>query len=131
MSPQELQVQEKRELAKKEEATAPTRFFVPTADILETDDAMTVVLEMPGADRSKVDVSVESDVLTIQGQIDFSKYEGLQPVYTEYNIGHYRRSFSLTNRIDQDKISAEMKDGVLTLVLPKVEDAKPRRIAIS
>ncbi len=131
MSPQELQVQEKRELAKKEETTAPTRFFVPTADIFETDDALSVVLEMPGADRSKVDVRIEDGVLTIQGQIDFSKYKGLQPVYTEYNIGHYRRSFSLTNRIDQDKISAEMKDGVLTLVLPKVEEAKPRRIAIS
>ena len=131
MSPQELQVQEKRELAKKEETTAPTRFFVPTADIFETDDALSVVLEMPGADRSKVDVRIEDGVLTIQGQIDFSKYKGLQPVYTEYNIGHYRRSFSLTNRIDQDKISAGMKDGVLTLVLPKVEEAKPRRIAIS
>jgi HSP20 family molecular chaperone IbpA len=130
MSPQELQVQEKRELAKKEESTVPARIFLPTTDIFETNEALTMAVEMPGVDRNKVDVNVENGVLTIQGQIDFSKYEGLQPVYTEYNIGHYRRTFSLSNRIDQDKISAEMKDGVLTLVLPKAEQAKPRRIAV-
>ena len=127
MSPQELQVQQKRELEKKQEATVPARFFVPTTDIFETEQALSLIVEMPGVDKSKVDVSVEDGVLTIQGQIDFSKYEGMQPVYTEYNIGHYRRSFSLSNKIAQDKIAAEMQDGVLTLVLPKAEEAKPRR----
>ena len=69
-------------------------------------------------------------MLTIEGQLDFSKYESMQPVYTEYNIGHYRRSFSLSNRVDQGRISAEMKDGVLSLMLPKAEEAKPRRITV-
>jgi HSP20 family molecular chaperone IbpA len=104
---------------------------VPTTDIFETEQALTLVAEMPGVDKAKVDVSVEDGVLTIQGQLDFSKYEGLRPVYTEYNIGHYRRIFTLSNRIDQNSISAEMKDGVLTLVLPKAEEAKPRRINVS
>ena len=131
MSPQELQVQQKRELEKKQEATVPARFFVPTTDIFETEQALSLIVEMPGVDKSKVDVSVEDGVLTIQGQIDFSKYEGMQPIYTEYNIGHYRRSFSLSNKIAQDKIAAEMQDGVLTLVLPKAEEAKPRRISVS
>jgi HSP20 family molecular chaperone IbpA len=131
MSPQELQVQQKRELEKKQEATIPARVFVPTTDIFETEQALTLVAEMPGVDKAKVDVSVEDGVLTIQGQLDFSKYEGLRPVYTEYNIGHYRRIFTLSNRIDQNSISAEMKDGVLTLVLPKAEEAKPRRINVS
>ena len=131
MSPQELQVQQKRELEKKQESTVPARFFVPNTDIFETDEALSLIVEMPGVDRSSVDVSVEDGVLTIQGHVDFSKYEGMQPVYTEYNIGHYRRSFSLSNKVDQARISAEMKDGVLTLVLPKAEEAKPRRIAIN
>jgi HSP20 family protein len=131
MSPHELQVQQKRELEKKQEATVPARFFVPTTDIFETEQALSLIVEMPAVDKSKVEISVEDGLLTIQGQIDFSKYEGMQPVYTEYNIGHYRRSFSLSNKIAQDKIAAEMQDGVLTLVLPKAEEAKRRRISIS
>ena len=130
MSPQELQVREKRELEKKQESTVPARTFVPTADIFETEPALTVVLEMPGVDKSNVDISIEDNILTVHGRLDFAKYEGLQPVYTEYNVGHYRRSFSLSNKIDQGKISAEMTDGVLTLVVPKAEEAKPRRIPI-
>ena len=131
MSPQELQVQEKREVEKPQELTVPARTFLPTVDIFETEPALTLVLEMPGVDKSHVDVSIENGVLTVQGRLDFSKYEGLQPVYTEYNVGDYRRSFSLSSKIDQNKISAEMKEGVLTLVLPKAEEAKPRRISIS
>jgi HSP20 family molecular chaperone IbpA len=131
MSPQELQVQQKRELEKKQESTIFARFFVPSADIFETEETLSLIVEMPGVDRNKVDVSVEDGVLTIQGELDFSKYDGMQPVYSEYNIGHYRRSFALSNKVDQGRISAEMKDGVLTLVLPKAEEAKPRRISVS
>jgi HSP20 family protein len=131
MSPQELQVQQKREIEKKQEGTAPARAFMSTADIFEADGALTMVLEMPGVDKGNVDISIEDGVLTIEGRLDFSKYEALRPVYTEYNIGNYRRSFALSNKIDQAKISAEMKDGVLTLLLPKAEEAKPRRIAVS
>ena len=131
MSAQELQVQKKRELDKTQEPTIPARTFVPTTDIFENDDALTMAVEMPGVDKEKVEISVEDGVLTIEAKIDFSKYEGLQPVYTEYNIGHYRRSFSISNRIDQVRIRAEMKDGVLTLLLPKAEEAKPRRIAVN
>jgi HSP20 family protein len=130
-SRQELQVQQKRELEKKnEEATAPARVFVPTADIYETEGALTVVMEMPGVDKANVDISVQDGTLKVEGRLDFSQYKGLQPVYTEYNIGHYARSFSLSSKIDQDKIGAEMKDGVLSLVLPKVEEAKPRTIQV-
>jgi HSP20 family protein len=131
MSPQELQVQEKRELEKKQESTVPARFYLPNTDIFETEQALSLIVEMPGVDKNKVDVRVEDGVLTIEGRLDFSKYEGMQPVYTEYNVGHYRRSFSLSNKVDQGRISAEMKDGVLTLVLPKPEATKPRKISVN
>jgi HSP20 family protein len=130
-SQQELQVQQKREVQKKQETTVPSRAFLPVTDIFETDQALTVVLEMPGVGKDNVDISVENDVLTIEGRIDYSKYEGLQPVYTEYNIGHYIRSFQLSSKIKQGEISAELKDGVVTLVLPKAEKAKPRKIKLS
>ena len=127
---QELQVQEKREVDKAQEPTTPTRAFLPTTDIFETEDALTVVLEMPGVDRDNIDVMVENGVLTVEGKINFNKYEGLQPVYGEYNIGPYRRSFRISSRVDQEKIRAEMRDGVVTLVLPKAEEAKPRRVEV-
>jgi len=127
---QELQVQQKREVEKDQEATTPTRAFMPNADIFDTEDALTVVLEMPGVDRDNINISIENGVLTVEGKINFGKYEGLQPVYSEYNVGPYRRSFRISSRIDQDKISAEMRDGVITLMLPKAEEAKPRRIEV-
>jgi HSP20 family protein len=128
---QELQVQQKRELEKKEETTIPARMFLPMADIYETPDALKVILEMPGVDKSNVNLQVEDGVLTVEGRLDFSKYRDLQPLYTEYNIGHYSRSFRLSTKIDQSKIGAEMKDGVLSLVLPKVEEAKPLTIRVN
>ncbi len=127
---QELQVQQKREVEEGQESTTPTRAFMPTADIFETEDALTVVLEMPGVSKADIDVSVDKGLLTIEGRIDFKKYEGLQPVYSEYNIGPYRRSFRISGQVDQSKINAEMRDGVITLVLPKAEEAKPRRIQV-
>jgi len=89
-----------------------------------------VVLEMPGIENNNVEINIEDGILRVQGQLDLSKYGGLQPLYTEYNVGHYARSFELSNKIDQSKIAAEMKNGVLSLTLPKVEEAKPRTIQV-
>jgi HSP20 family protein len=129
-SKQELQVQQKRELEKKQETTIPARIFLPTADIYETEDALSVILEMPGVEKNNVDVRVEDGVLYVEGRLDFSKYQNLQPLYTEYNVGHYSRSFRLSSKIDQNKIGAELRDGVLSLTLARVEEAKPRTIQV-
>ena len=79
---------------------------------LETEDALTVVVEMQ--DRT----------LTLDGRLDFEKYAGMQPVYTEYNIGNFHRRFSLSNKVDATNIRAEMRDGLLILTIPKAEEAK-------
>jgi HSP20 family protein len=127
---QELSVQQKKELAPKEEKTVPARYYVPYTDIYETDGALTVVMEMPGVEKKDVSVKLESNVLRVEAQIDFSKYEGLEPVYAEYNVGHYARSFNISDKIDQEGISAELGEGVLTLTLKKAKAALPRQIAI-
>jgi HSP20 family protein len=127
----ELHVQQKREVDKAQEPTTPMRAFLPTTDIFENEDALTVVLEMPGVDKSNIDVDIENGVLTVEGRINFDKYKGMQPIYSEYNVGPFRRSFRISSRVDQDKIKAEMRDGVITLVLPKAEEAKPRRIEVT
>jgi HSP20 family protein len=70
-------------------------------------------------------------VLRVEGKIDFTAYKDIEPVYTEYNIGHYTRSFTLSNKIDRDGITARVEDGVLTLTLPKAKETLPRRIAVN
>ena len=127
---QDLALRQKQEVTSKEEKTVPGRYYTPLTDIYETDQALTVVMEMAGVAKESVNVDLQNDVLRIEGQIDFSKYKGMEPVYTEYNIGHYVRTFSLPSKIDREKIDAQFDDGVLTLTLPKVQEAQPRRIAI-
>ena len=128
--PQELAVQQKKEMETRQEKTFPARYFVPTTDIFETADALTLVMEVPGVEKKDLDVSLENGVLRVEGLIDFGKYEGFEPVYSEYNVGHYSRAFALSDQIDSAGISAEVADGVLTLTLKKVKEARARRIEI-
>ena len=128
---QALEVQEKKELVSKEEKTVPARYFVPNTDIFETEDALVVVMEIPGVEKKDIEVNVENDTLRVEARIDYGKYDGLEPLYAEYNVGHFARAFSLSNKIDQAKISAELDNGVLTLTLKKAQEAMPRRIAIN
>ena len=127
---QGLAVREKKELVTKEEKTVPGKHYIPCADIYETDAALTLVIEMPAVEKKDIAIALENDVLRVDGQIDFSKYEGMEPVYTEYNVGHYTRSFTLSSKIDQQHISAQLDEGVLTLTLPKTKEAQPRKIPI-
>jgi len=127
---QEMAVREKKEMVAREEKTVPGRHFIPAADIYETEEALAVVLEMPGVEKKDLEVALENDVLRVDGRIDFSKYRDMEPVYTEYNIGHYARSFALSSHFERDKISANLEDGVLTLTFPKAKHAQPRKIAI-
>lgn len=130
-SEQSLQVQDKKELATREEKTVPLRYYVPSTDIHESEDALIIVMEMPGVDRKDVEVRIEEDVLRVEGRIELSKYSGLEPLYTEYGVGHYARNFSLSNRIDKDGVDARLDDGILTLTLKKVKEAMPRRISVA
>ncbi len=126
---QELPVQEKKELTGQEK-TVPGRFYVPSTDAYETEEGLTLVMEIPGVRSENLEVSLEDGVLKVEGKLDFSRFAGLEPVYTEYNVGHYARSFALSDKVDQENIGAKLEDGVLTLTLPKSPAARPRKIAI-
>ena len=128
---QELEVQEKKELVSKEEKTVPSRYYMPNTDIYETDDALTVVMEIPGVQKKDMEIHIENDVLRVEGRVDFGHYEGLEPLYTEYNVGHFARAFTLSSKIDQQQITAKVEDGVLTLTLKKAREAMPRRITVN
>ena len=130
MNDKELALQEKRELAASEERTEAGRFYSPHTDIHETNDAVTVTMEVPGVGKPDIDVRLEKNVLTITGTIDSKRYESLRPIYSEYNVGNFVRSFTLSTEIDRGEITATVTDGVLTVRLPKAPQAVARRIEI-
>ena len=130
MAAQELEVQQKKEVASQQEKTIPARAYVPPTDIFETADALKIVMEVPGVPKEAVDIKVENDLLSVEGRIETANYNGLEPLYTEYPIGHFARGFTLPWQVDQQSIAAHLEDGVLTVTLNKKAESKPRRIAI-
>ncbi len=130
MSEHELQVQEKKEVQHSGETTKPEKYFVPAVDIYETEEEVTVVAEMPGVTSDGVEISLEDDVLTIEGSRKPEDMEGKRVLLQEYENGNYLRRFTVAETIDQDKIKASMADGLLTVVLPKAAPAKPRKIEV-
>ncbi|MBN1521612.1 MAG: Hsp20/alpha crystallin family protein [Candidatus Aureabacteria bacterium] len=104
--------------------------FTPKVDIWETEDDIHLIAEMPGVDEKNVDINLEDQTLTILGRVMPDEMEGYEKVYSEYHVGNYERSFTVAQDIDRDKIKATMKQGVLTLVVPKSESAKPKRIEV-
>jgi HSP20 family protein len=129
----EIQVQEaeKQEVEQAgAERTRERQAFVPRADIYETDEAITVVADMPGVAPESVDITLEKNVLTINGYVDFEQPEGYALAYAEYRVGDFTRSFSLSNQIDQENIEANLKDGVLRLHMPKVQPTS-KKITVS
>jgi HSP20 family molecular chaperone IbpA len=132
MATQEIEKREKQELQEKEQ-TRPGRYFVPDVDIYEDEEALWLRADMAGVDQNHVTVELRNDALTIHGQVLPDDYQGLTPVYTEYNVGNYLRRFTLVDaaNFDDEKISARMANGVLELKLPKAARAKNRRIPIA
>jgi HSP20 family protein len=131
MVSQEVAPREKRELTQAEERTEAGKFFSPYTDIHETDNAVVVSMEMPGVDKSSIDIRLDKGVLTVKGTIDPAKYESLRPIYSEYNVGNFVRTFAVSTKIDSAAISAKVADGVLTVELPKVKEALARRIDVN
>jgi HSP20 family molecular chaperone IbpA len=104
--------------------------FVPRVDIYETKEALFLIADMPGVDDKTVDVELEKNILIISGRVEDGKLKDHTLVFSEYEVGDYERSFTLSDEIDREKIKATVKQGVLRLELPKAEKVKPKKIAI-
>ncbi len=130
MAEQELQVKAKEEAPAKAERVRPGRVFLPAVDIFETPEALVLVADMPGVAADKVTVDLKDNHLVISGEVAPPMGKGETMAQQEYYTGDFLREFHVGSMIDQGKIEASMKDGVLHLVLPKVEKAKPRKIEV-
>ncbi len=130
----DVQVQdvEKQEVAQTNgtERTRERKAFTPRVDIYETDDTIFAVADMPGVDEKSVEITLEKGVLTIDGYVEPEQSSKYSLGYAEYEIGDFHRRFNLSDEIDQDKIAATVKDGVLRLELPKAGPAKAKKISV-
>jgi HSP20 family molecular chaperone IbpA len=127
----EVALPEKREVTPAEERTEAGKFFSPYTDIHETERAVIVSMEMPGVDKSSIDIRLDKGVLTVKGTVDAVRYESLRPIYSEFNVGNYVRTFTVSTKIDSARISANVADGVLTIELPKTAESVAKRIAVN
>ena len=114
--------------ASRERTRSQESFVAPPVDIYETQDGLFVMADLPGVGKDDLDIKVENNVLTIQGRTTHSTPGAL--IAREYELVGFFRQFELSDKVDQTKISAELKHGVLKLHLPKPEEAKPRKIDV-
>ena len=112
------------------ERTRTRRAYIPRVDIYETEDALFMLADMPGVDENSVDITLEKNVLSINGYVEPAQPDNYSLAYAEYGVGDYQRSFTLSDEIDRDKIEAIVQNGVLRLHLPKAGPAKTRKITV-
>lgn len=115
-------------VAQRSQRPEPT--LLPPVDIAEDAGGITLVADLPGVDQSELSIGVDGRTLTLEAPLRLGEANSLVSVYAEVRANHYRRSFELSSELDTTKIDATLKDGVLTLRLPKLEQAKPRRIEV-
>ncbi|MCS6786393.1 MAG: Hsp20/alpha crystallin family protein [Thiobacillaceae bacterium] len=116
----------KREATPQDEAA-----LRPPVDVIEDVGGITLYADMPGVPKDKLDVRVEGDTLTLEGVVDLTLPEGMEPLHAEVNLPRYRRTFTLSKELDSDKIAAEFRHGVLKLRIPKAEHLQPRKISVA
>ncbi len=120
----------KQEIARRETGVSEAAALVPPVDVIEDDAGITVTADLPGVTKDSLVMRVDGDTLTIEGQASLGESQTIEPVYAEVRAAHYKRSFTLSRELDTANIDAAIKDGVLKLHVPKLEQARPRRIEV-
>ena len=103
----------------------------PPVDVFEDASCITLLADMPGVSKEALDIGLDGETLHIDGRVETPMPEGMEPVYAEVSVPLFRRTFTLSRELDMSKIEANLKDGVLTLRIPKREHAQPRRIQVA
>jgi HSP20 family molecular chaperone IbpA len=127
----EIQARKKAEVQSPAEQTRPGLLFTPAVDIFETEKDISLLADMPGVKADDLSIDLKDNTLTILGKVESPKKSDEVDIVMEYRTGNFFRQFTLSEMIDQGKIEANLKDGVLRLVLPKVEKATPRKITVT
>jgi HSP20 family protein len=130
MSDQTVEVKQSDDV-EKSEPTRNRRVFLPRADIIETSEQYQIIADVPGADESSVNISLDKNVLTIEAKNASVRPEGFTVVLSEFGVGDYARRFVISDQIDREKIEASVKNGVLSLTLPKAGPEKSQTIKIN
>jgi HSP20 family molecular chaperone IbpA len=126
----ELQAKGKKEVADPAEQTKPGLLFTPAVDIFENEKELTIIADMPGVKPKDLEIDLRKDTLSIIGDVEAPESPGETDIVREFRTGRYLRQFTLSEIVDQEKIEASLKDGVLRLKLPKVEKAVPKKITV-
>ena len=113
------------------ERTRAAKIYNPDVDIIEGKDRIIVIADMPGVNENSVDITLDENVLTIYGRVDWKAPDKMKITHAEYAVGDYQRIFTISGEIDREKIEAKVKDGVLRLVMPKNDAPKMRKIAVN
>ena len=122
----EVQKQEEKSIVKR----ARRRTFSPRVDIYEENDAVLLLAEMPGVGEDGIEVTLDKDILTVRGEVERGDLDGYKAAYVEHATGNFERKFKLSDDVNRENIEAAIKDGLLTVVLPKAEIAKTKKIVV-
>jgi HSP20 family molecular chaperone IbpA len=112
------------------EARQPDVVLQPPVDIYEDAEGITLIADMPGVSRERLTIQVDQDHLLIEGEAQIDMAEGTEALYADVQATRYRRGFTLSGELDVDRCNANLKDGVLTLKIPKREALQPRKIEV-
>jgi HSP20 family protein len=121
---------EKTAVTKETQAARNEAALMPPVDVIEDSTGITLYADLPGVPKDKLNLQVEADTLTIEGELSLPVPEGMEASHAEVSLPRYRRVFTLSKELDAGKVSADLNQGVLRLRIPKAEHAQPRRIEI-
>lgn len=122
--------EERKVLQRVEGSEDVRKVFTPSVDVIERKDDIILLADMPGVNTESLDITIEKNVLSINGKVSYDIPDKHKLYFAEYDIGDFKRSFSISEEIDKDKIQATLKNGVLKIVMPKVDVVKSRKIEV-